>query len=211
MFRKFFVVRTGVCGALFLGACAFGLAKCSDTTSHVAHVVKANHKTPEVEANYAASDLVPFTDWNDITNHTTTHYKCSGGQSVTVDDVATTDKDLNGGLPTIEMYEFISVSQNGFVIAKNDVPDSRYYHEGVQSQDYTGAYVGKASAGGKNANGNEVVFTFFTVTPPDSKSNMFNVLNSDNKAKANKYYLTTQTLDSKNNFADVQYTCEEVK
>ncbi|NAG37349.1 hypothetical protein GUB96_25365 [Escherichia coli] len=81
----------------------------------------------------------------------------------------------------------------------------------MQSQDYTGAYVGKASAGGKNVNGNEVVFTFFTVTPPDSGSNMFNVLNSDNKTKANKYYLSTQTLDENNNFAGVQYTCEKIK
>ncbi|RTP16280.1 hypothetical protein EKN51_10605 [Enterobacter hormaechei] len=194
-----------------MGACALVLAKCDGESSSVAPVVRANHKTPEVEANYAASDLVPFTDWNDVTDHTTTHFKCSGGQSVTVDDLSTTDKDLNGSLPVINMYEFISVSQNGFVIAKNDVLDSRYYHEGVQSQDYTGAYLGKASAGGKNVNGNEVVFTFFTVTPPDSGSNMFNVLNSDNKTKANKYYLSTQTLDESNNFAGVQYTCEKIK
>ena len=207
--RKYLVIRIGICGALFLGAAALVLTKYEGGNNST--VAKANHKTPEVEVNYNASDLVPFTDWNDITDHSTTHYSCSGGQSVTVDDVATSDKDLNGGLPALNMYEFISISQDGFVIAKNDVPDSRYAHDGIHSQDYTGEYVGKASAGGKNTNGDEVVFTFFTVSAPNSINNMFNVSGSESKNKTSKYYLTTQTLDAKNDFANIQYTCEEIE
>lgn len=195
MFRKFFVVRTGVCGALFLGACALTVAKCSDTTSYVAPVAKANHNTPLVMADFKASDLVPFTEWNDITSHDTTRLNCSGGQGVTIDDVITTDKDPNGGLPTINVYEFLSVSQNGFEIAKNDIPDSRYLYEGGQSKDYTGEWVGKSSAGGKNANGDEVLFTVFTVRSADNKTT--------------KYFLNTDTLAKGG--VSVQYTCEAVK
>lgn len=193
MFRKYFVVKTGVCGALFLGVCALTAGSLMQPDAPAA-VAQANHKTPTVEANYSAADMIPFTQQNDITEHTTAKYKCSGGQEVTLDSVNTSDANSNG-MPQLGFYDFLTVTQNGFVIAKNEVQTNRYEESSVMSLDYNGKYVSKASAGGNNAKGEEVVFTFFSVL--------------DSEAKSTSYTLIAQTLSKDD--VDEKYTCEVVK
>ena len=155
----------------------------------------ANHRTPKAIANYEASDLVPFTEWNDISSHDTTNFKCSGGQLVTVDDVTTLEKQYEDSkLPAINMYQFLSVSQNGYVIAKNDVPDSRYLTDGWSEQLYTGDFMFRSSAGGAKSNGKTIIFTFFTITPKN-----------ENDGNKDKYYLLKEEGLSSSTF-----TCDKV-
>jgi len=193
MFRKYFIVKTGVCGALFLGVCALTAGSLMKP-DEPAVVVQANHKTPAVEANYSAADMLPFTEWNDITEHTTAKYKCSSGQEVTLDTVNTSDANPKG-LPSNGFYDFLTVTQNGFVIAKNETQTTNYESSSVMSLDYDGKYVSKASAGGNNAKGEEVVFTFFSVL--------------DSEAKTTSYTLIAQTMSKDG--VDKKYTCEVVK
>ncbi|KTJ26175.1 hypothetical protein ASU88_18090 [Enterobacter hormaechei subsp. xiangfangensis] len=98
-------------------------------------------------------------------------------------------------MPQLGFYDFLTVTQNGFVIAKNEVQTNRYEESSVMSLDYNGKYVSKASAGGNNAKGEEVVFTFFSVL--------------DSEAKSTSYTLIAQTLSKDD--VDEKYTCEVVK
>lgn len=158
----------------------------------------ANHQTGKAVADSGAHSNVPFTQWNDINSHETTHFSCSGDQEVRVDDIETSDKIGDHTLSELNFYSFISVSQGGFVIAKNDTQTTNYDSEGLESKDYTGEYVSKTSAGSTDSKGNEVVFTFFTVQPDGSKDN-----------KDMKYYLISDTLSS--GAKSKRFTCNKIK
>lgn len=153
----------------------------------------ANHKTAKAVANYDASDLVPFTDWNDIYSQSKDVYKCSGGQVVTINSIFTQDKPNDSNSPTlVNGFSFLSVSQNGFVVAKNDIPVEGLDYNGFPTTLYTGEEQITTSAKGINSNGKEVKFTFYDVY--------------EDTSGASETHLVL--VMSNPNGADISYTCK---
>lgn len=167
MFRKYFIVRTGVCGALFLGVCATMLAKCDDTNKVVApKQIKINHDDVQMirDVDLKSMNDKPYTEWNNKSSpDAVNHFKC-GSYSLTVTDVETAVYDESTGKNNHFEYAFLKVVNDGFTLAEATGTD---YNEGTfpeQSVDANGEWVSDLQAGGKNADGKTIHFHMFATS-----------------------------------------------